>query len=256
VNEFTLNQHTRHGSLRRGSDALNYGEKRNIIGLGRLGLAFRLIQKSATWASARSQVAPEMDSDHVKSSIMDKRTLRDFVFIHINKTGGSSIEAALHIPFEHKTALERIRELGVEAWKRRFTFAFVRNPWDRAVSHYHYRVETNQTALATRQVGFAEWVKRCYGERDPFYYDQPKMFMPQLRWIRDDQERVCVDFVGRFESIQPDFEHICKRLNRRSVLPHLKRSSHRSYREYYDTKTLLTISDWFAEDIEYFGYEF
>jgi len=35
----------------------------------------------------------------IKHNIID-----DFVFIHINKAGGSSIEKALAIPFEHKTA--------------------------------------------------------------------------------------------------------------------------------------------------------
>jgi len=35
-----------------------------------------------------------------------------FLFIHINKTGGSSIEQALKIPQEHATAAEKIAELG------------------------------------------------------------------------------------------------------------------------------------------------
>jgi len=90
----------------------------------------------------------------------------DFVFIHINKTDGTSIEAALGLRLEHKTAQEKIHQLGLASWRNRFTFAFVRNPWDRVVSHYHYRVETNQTELATRTISFTEWVFRAYGAQD------------------------------------------------------------------------------------------
>ena len=64
----------------------------------------------------------------------------EFVFIHINKTGGSSIELALGYSPEHKTAVVKRKELGKGAWKKLFSFTIVRNPWDRAVSHYHRKV--------------------------------------------------------------------------------------------------------------------
>jgi len=59
-----------------------------------------------------------------------------FVFIHINKTGGSSIEKALNIPLEHKTALEKISEIGHINWTMKHSFTVIRNPWDKVVSHY------------------------------------------------------------------------------------------------------------------------
>ena len=51
----------------------------------------------------------------------------EFVFIHINKTGGS-IELALGCPPEHKTAVVKRKELGKDAWKKLFSFTSVRNP--------------------------------------------------------------------------------------------------------------------------------
>lgn len=50
--------------------------------------------------------------------------LDPFVFIHINKTGGSSISTALRLPIEHKTAAEKIAQIGARRWDRRFTFTF------------------------------------------------------------------------------------------------------------------------------------
>ena len=52
-----------------------------------------------------------------------ERYTRAYVFIHINKTGGSSIEKALGITLDHSTALEKYQQLGSTAWQRKFTFS-------------------------------------------------------------------------------------------------------------------------------------
>src|SRR5512142_172165 len=126
-------------------------------------------------------------------ALLRARYALDYVFIHINKTGGSSVERALGLPFQHKTAVELREEIGAGRWARCFKFTIVRNPWDRAVSHFYYRVQTNQTGLAERPIPFAEWVERVYVERDPRYHDQPRMFMPQVDWIADEGGRILVD---------------------------------------------------------------
>lgn len=181
---------------------------------------------------------------------------RDIVFIHINKTGGSSIEAALKLPFQHKTALELMHEIGDRRWNRSFRFAFVRNPWDKVASHYSYRVQTNQTGLGTNPIPFTEWVRRSYGEQDRRYYDQPKMFMPQLNWVADEQGRVLMDMVGRYESLSEDFERVCEAIGRRASLPHLKKSANTDYRRKYDSATVDIVARWFEKDIHAFEYRF
>jgi hypothetical protein len=179
-----------------------------------------------------------------------------FVFIHINKTGGSSIEKALNIPFEHKTAIEKIEEIGKNKWERKFTFTVVRNPWDKVVSHYHYRVKTNQTRLRDNPVEFKEWVKRAYGEQDPFFYDKPKMFMPQVNWITDKDGNVLVNEIIHFENLESEFNRLLKRLNRKTGLPHVKNSNRSDYPEYYDEVTIEIVRSWFKKDIEMFSYQF
>ena len=73
-----------------------------------------------------------------------------------------------------------------------FTFAVVRNPWDRLVSIYCYRVETGQQGLDEGAPPFTEWARRVLVERDPTLYDGPKMFAPQVEWIADEEDRyVC-----------------------------------------------------------------
>ena len=178
------------------------------------------------------------------------------IFVHINKTGGSSVETALGMPFGHVTAREFIAQLGWSEWDSAFRFSFVRNPWDKVVSHYHYRVMTNQTDLARSPLGFSAWVERAYGAQDPRYYDTPKMFMPQLDWLKDDDGNVSMDYVGRFENLQNDFRTLCEKLDVAADLPHLKASKRGHYHDYFTKKASGIIGNWFAEDIDYFNYDY
>ena len=189
-------------------------------------------------------------------AVIKERYFQDFVFIHINKNGGSSIEEALGARHEHRTAQEKRTELGAKLWQKKFKFTVVRNPWDKVVSHYHYRVQTNQTKLGESPIPFPEWVCRSYGKHDPTYYDKPKMFMPQLDWLSDADGTVMVDFVARFENLQQDFETICQRLNRTAQLPQLRKSQHSDYRKYYDEESKTVVANSFLKDITHFGYRY
>ncbi len=180
-----------------------------------------------------------------------------YVFIHINKTGGSSIEKALAIRHEHKTASEKRDELGEWLWKTKFSFAIVRNPWDKVVSHYHFRVMTNQTNLVNNDVDFGTWVRLAYGEQDSSYFDNAKMFLPQLNWLTDADGKMLVNYVGRFESLEEEFKIICQKINKEGcTLPHIKKSNRKDYRQYYSDDTARIIGEHFRKDIDYFGYEF
>lgn len=178
-----------------------------------------------------------------------------FHFVHINKTGGSSVEQALGIPFSHKPAYEVIEEVGVKTWERFFTFTIVRNPWDKVVSHYHYRTQVNGQIVDG--IGFKDWVREAYGNQNPKYYENPKMFMPQMDWITDGSRKIIVNFVMRFENLAKDFELLCAMLGRRDTkLPHLKATNRGPFQDYYDEDTKMIVCDWFREDINRFRYKF
>lgn len=185
-----------------------------------------------------------------------QKYLLPFAFVHINKTGGSSIESALGIRFQHKNVKEMIEQIGVDRWKKKFTFTVVRNPWDKVVSHYFNRVRTNQTNMRDKQIEFPIWVKKTYGDMDPEYYDKPKMFMPQIDWLTDSSDQVAIDFIARFENLENDFQHVCQKIGRSSRLPHLKKSERKEYSNYYDEESKQIVSNWFREDIKKFGYSY
>jgi hypothetical protein len=188
---------------------------------------------------------------------LDYSNRTNYVFIHINKCGGGAIEAALGLPWLHMTAAECIGVLGRERWDSLFSFSFVRNPWDKVVSHYHHRVKTNQTGLGENPLEFNDWVRLSYGENDPRYYDKPVMFMPQQDWLTDVQGNQAVRYIGRFESLQRDFDEVCTLLGLgRKVLPSVRKSVRSSYQSYYNPQTREIIAGWFEKDIKAYGYSF
>ncbi len=69
-------------------------------------------------------------------------------------------------------------------------------------------------------------------------------------------EKICVDFLIRFESLQADFDHVCKELGAELVLSHLNKSDHQHYSNYYDDAMVEFVRKWHKRDIEEFGYEY
>ena len=94
-------------------------------------------------------------------------------------------------------------------------------------------------------------------DKDKKYYDKEKMFMPQVGWLSEGKNMI-VDFVGRFENIEKDFDSVCKKIKIVNTgLPHLKKSERlKDYRGYYNEESRKIVGDFFKNDIELFNYEF
>ena len=96
-----------------------------------------------------------------------------------------------------------------------------------------------------------------YGEeRDNLYYNNPAPFQPQVEWLKDDEGKISLNDIGKFESINKDFNHIRNVIGLEASLPHLNASSRAAYQSYYDDETRDVIAPWFHEDIKVFGYSF
>ena len=157
-----------------------------------------------------------------------------------------------------------------------FKFCFVRNPWDRCVSQYFFRRQRGYQGAyygkkwkfkAYRGTTFREFIinksdkfkvaptfkspalNKAYTLNDPF--------VAQVEWISNESGEVLMDFVGRFESLQEDFNTVCDRVGiPHQKLPHKNRTHHKGYAEYYDDETRQIVAEKYAKDIEHFGYEF
>lgn len=189
------------------------------------------------------------------------------IFIHIQKTGGSSIEAALRAKDpdacevrteshrRHDSARDVLPLVPAVVWSRYFKFAFVRNPWERLVSWYQMCIDSprpNQFASYVRVNAptFTDFVTRTttgMGRRTT---------INQLEYITDEQGTLLVDFVGRYENLARDYAIVRERLGLEHALPHINASAHGDYQRYFSPETRDVVAQRFARDIAYFGYAF
>jgi len=194
---------------------------------------------------------------HTKPSPIRQGKNGPFIFIHINKTAGTSIGKAIGLTIkDHLTAKEVIARVGESKWNEAYKFTLVRNPWDKAVSLYEYRRKKDKTDIATRGISFSDWVKMTYGDDKDFHYYNVKSFQPQVDWLKDNEGKISIDFVGKFESINEDFDHIKSVIGLDADLPYLNASKRVGYQSYYNDETRGIVERWFHEDIDLFGYKF
>ena len=180
------------------------------------------------------------------------------IFVHIIKTGGTSIEKFFRGGKVHKFAKNYKKRVGNKKWNNYFKFTFVRNPWDKMVSQYFYiqkrkegkyELKFREFILAFESCPESEYIK---GNGVAVRYNPI-----QLPWILDDNGNCLVDFIGRYENLQEDFNTVCDKIGiPQQKLPHENKSKHKHYTEYYDEKTKQIVAKKYAKDIEYFEYKF
>ena len=149
----------------------------------------------------------------------------------------------------HLTAAAIRELLTPELFDRYFSFAFVRNPWDWQVSLYHYALRTprhHQHELTKSFESFDRYLDWRVTED----------LHTQKERLSDSNGNILVDFVGKVENIRADFGKICDRLGIECHLPHVNRTVHKPYTEYYDSSSQAMIQEYFADDIKMFDYSF
>ncbi|MCB1866211.1 MAG: sulfotransferase family 2 domain-containing protein [Chromatiales bacterium] len=145
--------------------------------------------------------------------------------------------------YEHMPAWRVRAYLGERIWNEYFKFSFERNPWDRQVSWYHYKTKSART-----RPGF-----------DAFLADRKRAWVDNFALYSIDGE-IALDFIGRYESLAADFSRVLSTLalEGQVELPRTNVSTRNSddYRGYYTDQTRVQIGNWYAREIELFGYTF
>ena len=80
--------------------------------------------------------------------------------------------------------------------------------------------------------------------------------LPQYRFVIDKFGMLGLNFVGRYETLEKDFNYICERLGVVCELPHANKQPRLEFRDYYTSKTRDIVALAYAKDIEMFGHDF
>ncbi|WP_319824682.1 sulfotransferase family 2 domain-containing protein [Thalassovita sp.] len=207
---------------------------------------------------------------------------RKYIFIHIPKTGGTSLALALEgramkddimlgdTPKARRRS-HRVRQVKTAGrlWKHStladidglvspgqvqdyFAFTLVRNPWDRIVSYYHWLQGQGFDHPAVRLAqsnSFTQFINHPHTQASlsaaPY-----QSYMTDIRG----RER-CAAYI-RLEHLARDAQPLWDHLGFELSIGHINRSDRSDYRQYYSETDAALIADLCAADITRFGYTF
>jgi hypothetical protein len=156
-----------------------------------------------------------------------------FIFIHIPKCAGISVGRTLckligKDPNNYEGFKIHHDEFDEKIWNEYFVFTFIRNPLDRLYSqyryrnflykhdfeyavknmkelyekHYNFKVDENKTGdLQTILDHYGEWI----------HLPSQKEFL-QGKYSNQIDKRPYIDFYGKFETLQQDFDYVCEKV--------------------------------------------
>ncbi len=146
-----------------------------------------------------------------------------------------------------KTFIEN--NIGKDVWDSYFKFAFIRNPYDIAVSRYTWERKKRNRKDEISIEDFRSWVKNRELTNEDWLY----------KYIATNNG-LELDFIGRYENLNNDLDYICEKIGLPKLnLGFLKsgfRDKKLKYTEYYDNETKNLVNDFFNIDLNLFNYKF
>ena len=200
-----------------------------------------------------------------------------FIFVHIRKAAGSSIRDTLepisiqkptdiiskitsrilhiekdyhHFAFRQHSDINIVKRIMPEnLFESYFKFAFVRNPWKRLVSEYEFIKRRPDHGR------YKKLMKMTYN--DYIKYQAKRFNAHQVNMLVDKNGKLQMDFIGKFENLQEDWNFVCDKLGiENKELSHRKKAVKVDYDNYYNEENKQLVATLWKKDIETFGYSF
>lgn len=215
----------------------------------------------------------------MENDVLSQISEKGFWFIDIPRTSSSSIKVELGKGFgfpygksnllekqfstrqvvpDHLTVKQMKDYLGSKVWQGLYSFTFVRNPWDRMVSMYFYRLLKGHFS---ENLTFHEYILQlkmlAEGHR-PALFSQYFFYLACSDYIYDG-DNCLVNYVGRYENRESDLQKIasvikCPGLGKLFLQKAAADKQH--YSCYYDEETKAIVGKLYHRDIKRFGYQF
>jgi len=177
--------------------------------------------------------------------------LKDKILVHVPKAGGTAVLTAFGINRWHngisQTSIAKLYETDkVETHTPAKdkpvdlpTYAFVRNPWTRTVSRYHYCKKHHKLDCP-----FIQFVEEKIVSEE--YKWGPTSWQQQVEWLEDSTVIMKME-----EGLEYHLEHT---LGHKLSVPIFNSSNIDNYNSYFNNRTKNLIGDYYKDDIERFNY--
>ncbi|MBG6147648.1 hypothetical protein IWQ52_001314 [Labrenzia sp. EL_159] len=161
----------------------------------------------------------------------------------------------LHPGYEHA----RLRDIDLSVRAGTIPFAVIRNPWGRTFSRYKFYLQTGGGDLPKSELsikGFDEFLetRHEFGGKDYFWHRASLGWYPQTDYVIDEAGSIAVDIL-RQEYLSEEVSRYFKvddGLEDRNV----SRNAGASYKDFYTDRSIQTVADWYASDLDMFGFDF
>tara|TARA_B100001057_G_scaffold288142_1_gene288181 strand:+ start:996 stop:1688 length:693 start_codon:yes stop_codon:yes gene_type:complete len=155
----------------------------------------------------------------------------------------------------------RWRDLNEDYRQQYRAFAVIRNPWDRVVSRYFFakkvievekKVDPSYADVSSFEAFLEE--RHQWGSQKFMWHRAVRGWFPALDHVTDDAGIVRCDII-RFENLNEDLIQYFNipMMSRARNVTALNKGT---YMDVYNDKTRQIVADWYARDIDCFGYDF
>jgi hypothetical protein len=184
------------------------------------------------------------------------------IFIHIPKCAGIAVsKSLLGKPVGHLSALDYRMIFGKKDFNSYYKFTFVRNPFSRLISAYEFmenggfgESDKNIVAIVKQYPTFQDFVLNYL---TPHTAKRIRHFRPQHFFVCDSSNNIMVNFIGRFESIEQDYENIRNKIGVGEPLKRMNATNGKrlSLNIYYENPRVLNkVIEIYYKDFEIFSY--
>ena len=208
------------------------------------------------------------------------------IFIHVHKTGGTYISYMLHkyygftnyylrrpdhdifcmnkekstkylnyenrlhgvlVYYKTSSYINKKMNMTPQKWDSYYKFCFIRNPYDKIISAWNH---VNRLGASFEAYLYLD--KKC---NDVEYMH---VFLPQVRNIINQSGKIKIDYIGKFENLEEDFQNILKNIGIKNIIhdvsKQMNKRDHNKFYEYYNQKVLTKVNQLLSEDFALLDY--
>lgn len=187
----------------------------------------------------------------------------NIIFIHVPKAAGTSINSALYgVSQTSHLKAKDFKRYNPKVFNQAFSFAVLRNPWDRLVSAYefarsggseirYHRANLNEKMLTRDFQYFLESL------RDLNLPDLDPVFWRQSEFVLGVDDELLVDHCGTVEMLSETLACLQEETGVELQLGHRNQSLRKNFNHYYSEDICIEIvADIYQRDIELGKYSF